>query len=164
MVTRENPYLGDFIYSVITVEYHSERPAWGSWGTENKDFFHNYCTLGKFNRKINVRDGLGVLCIPVQYIPYKKKISVLIWEALGQSMFVYSSPSPRNVSCGCPHTASPWRHPLAVSLMMFLSQFPTVLKHKQVHSAGLIAAKVSQETGKTKKVWGRTVFGCSPNH
>lgn len=35
--------------------------------------------------------------------------------------------------------------------MMFFSQFPTVLTHKQVYSAGLIAAKVSQEN-EAKKV------------
>lgn len=64
------------------------------------------------------------------------------------------SPSPKNVSRGCPATVgatSPWRHPLAVSLIVFSSQFPTVLKHKQVYSAELIAAKVSQEIEKKKK-------------
>lgn len=50
-----------------------------------------------------------------------------VWEPLGRSMFVYSSCSPKNVSCGCPPTVvstSPWTHHLTVSLMMFFSQFP----------------------------------------
>lgn len=54
------------------------------------------------------------------------------------------------------------RHPLAVSLMMFFSQFPTVLKHKQVYSAELIAAIVSQQRG-GKKVWGLQYLG-PPDH
>lgn len=77
-----------------------------------------------------------------------------IWEPLSQSMFVYSSCSPRNVSCGCAPTVvstSPWRHPLAVRFTMFSSQFPTVQRHKQVYSAGLIAAGISQEKGEKKQ-------------
>lgn len=57
----------------------------------------------------------------------------------------------------------PQRHPFAVNLVMFFSQFPTVPTHKHAHSEGLIAAKLSQEKEK-KKVWGRKIFGCPPAH
>lgn len=40
----------------------------------------------------------------------------------------------------------PRRHPCAVSLLMFFSQFPTVLRHKQAYSAGL--ARFRKRRGK----------------
>ena len=130
---------------------------------------HYYFTLS-INGKITAGNVFVKLFIPalsskIKTVSYWVSCFTLFWFG----MFVYSSPSPRNVSCGCPPTVgptSPRRHPLAVSLMMFFSQFPTVLRHKQAHSAGPITDKVSQEEGEKKeeKVRGRTVFGCSPDH
>lgn len=67
------------------------------------------------------------------------------------------------VSAHCGFHLPPQRHPFAVNLVMFSANsllFPT---HKQAHSEGLIAAKLSQEK-KKKKVWGRKIFGCPPAH
>lgn len=100
----------------------------------------NHCK-GWFGKYLHWHPALSMLKdISIFFFP---PLCPLICEPLRQSMFVYSSPSQRNVSCGCPHTTSPWRHPLAVSLMMFFSQIPTVLPHKQVCSAGPVAVGVS---------------------
>lgn len=57
----------------------------------------------------------------------------------------------------------PPKTPICSKLGDVFSQFPTVPTHKQAHSEGLIAAKLSQEK-KKKKVWRRKIFGCPPAH